>query len=175
MQIPLTHAVLRPWTLDDAESLVRHANNENVSRWLRDRFPFPYTAEDAVSYVAGASTQAEPFRSFAIADAEGACGGISLQPQDDVHRLSAELGYWLGEERWGRGIVTEAVRQVTAYGFRELGLIRIYAGVFEGNDRSMSVLKKAGFELEARRRRAVVKHGQILDDYLFALVRPDTP
>jgi len=173
VQIQLTHAVLRPWTPDDGESLVRHANNENVSRWLRDRFPFPYTAEDAGSYLAGASTQAEPRRSFAIADEEGACGGISLEPQDDVHRLSAELGYWLGEARWGRGIVTEAVRHITAYGFGELGLVRIYASVFEGNDRSMNVLRKAGFELEARRRRAVVKHGQILDDYLFALIRPD--
>lgn len=69
--------------------------------------------------------------------------------------------------------MTEAVRQITAYGFRELGLIRIFASVFEGNDRSMNVLRKAGFELEGRRRRAVVKHGQVLDDYLFALVHPD--
>jgi RimJ/RimL family protein N-acetyltransferase len=101
-----------------------------------------------------------------------AVGGIGLEPQADVARRSAEIGYWLGEAYWGRGIATEAVRAVTDYGFAHGDLVRIYATVFEWNRASMRVLEKAGYQLEGRRRQAVTKDGQTIDDLLYAIIRP---
>ena len=168
MEITLSEARLRSWRQSDEESLVRQANNRHIWRNLRDIFPHPYTAADARAWleqVQGAEL------SFAIEVDGQAVGGIGLHRQDDVHRRSAEIGYWLGEAYWGRGIATEAVRAITAYGFEHSDLIRIYALVFAWNAASIRVVEKAGYQFEGRRRKAVVKDGQIIDDLLYAIVR----
>jgi len=103
--------------------------------------------------------------------AGAAIGAIGLHLKKDVRRLTAELGYWLGEEFWGRGIATEAVRAVTAHVFARFDLVRLYAGVFEENHASMRVLEKAGYTREARLRKAVIKAGRTIDLFLYALVR----
>jgi RimJ/RimL family protein N-acetyltransferase len=108
---------------------------------------------------------------FAIASVEGLIGVIGLHVQPDVYRKSAELGYWLGEPYWGKGIATMAVKAMVEYGFIQLGLVRIYANVFEGNPASNRVLEKAGFRLEARLQKAVYKEGRILDQFLYAIVQ----
>ena len=110
---------------------------------------------------------------FAIEVDGEASGGIGLRIQTDVARRSAEIGYWLGEAHWGRGIMTEAVRELTAYGFQHFDLVRIYALVFEWNPTSMRVLEKAGYRFESRRRKAVTKEGQTIDDVVYAIVRED--
>ena len=162
--------VIRPWGLGDRESLVRNANSRRVWLMLRDQFPHPYTRADADEWLAHAAKQ-DPVTSFAIVVDDDAAGGIGLAPQPDVHRRSAEVGYWLGEAFWNRGIMTAAVRTFTAYAFDTYDLIRIFAGVFSTNPASMRVLEKAGYTREGILRRSVVKDGQILDQVLYAVTR----
>src|SRR5688572_4856785 len=114
--LDVSGCVIRPFQPDDRDAIVRHANNWNVARNLRDRFPHPYTVADAEAWLACAPTQS-PATNFAIATAEELIGGISIELQTDVFRRGAELGYWLGESYWGRGIATAAVRAFTPYAF----------------------------------------------------------
>ena len=161
---------LRPWRAEDKASLLRYANNRNVSIHLRDRFPYPYTENDADFWLAFAN-QGTPLLHFAI-EADGhAVGGIGLVLGEDIYRRSAEIGYWLGEPYWGRGLMTDAVRLMTEYAFRELPLVRLFAGVFETNPASARVLAKAGYELESRQRKSVCKDGRVLDQLLYVMVR----
>jgi [ribosomal protein S5]-alanine N-acetyltransferase len=171
MELKLERSVLRPWRRGDETSLVCHANNRNISRNLRDRFPYPYTAADADTWIARASVEA-PVRNFAIVVDAAAVGGIGLELGEDVFRRSAELGYWLAEPLWGRGIVTEAVCAVTDYAFATFDLCRLQAHVFEWNPASMRVLEKAGYTLESRARLAVTKEGRTIDRLEYVLIRP---
>lgn len=170
MRIETPTCVLRPWEPRDRIPLVRNANSRAVWRNLRDRFPHPYTDKDAESYfnlVAGQS----PVTSFAIEAGGHAAGGIGLEVGEDVHRLTAEIGYWLGENYWGRGIMTDAVRAVTDYALAMLGARRIFAGVFAWNPASMRVLEKAGYEREGVLVNAVIKDGEVIDQVLYAITR----
>ncbi|MBI2826578.1 MAG: GNAT family N-acetyltransferase [Planctomycetia bacterium] len=170
MRIELPQGHLRPWRLDDADALVRHANNRHIWQNLRDAFPHPYTAEDADRWLPTAVGNNPP-TSFAIVIGDEPVGGIGIVPKDDVYRRSAELGYWLSEEHWGRGITTDAVRAIVDYAFATFDLCRLYAGVFDWNPASARVLEKAGFTFEARLRRAVTKDGRTADELVYALVR----
>jgi len=170
VEIDLGFFQLRAWRKGDEESLVRHANNPNVARNLRDRFPHPYTLTDARSWVRHARSQ-DPITDFAIVVNGEAAGGIGFELQRDVARRSAELGYWLGEAHWGRGIVTEGVRALTRLMFSNFDLNRIYSTVFDGNPASVRVLEKAGFTFEGRMRKAAVKGGRTLDVLLYALLK----
>lgn len=170
MEIPLSRSTLRAWRRGDESSLVRHANNRNVWLNLRDRFPHPYTAADAEAWIGTASAES-PVANFAIVLADEAVGGIGLTPGTDIFRHSAEIGYWLGEPFWGRGIATEAVRAVTAYAFEYFDVCRLEAGVFEWNPASMRVLEKVGYVREGRARLGVTKDGRRGDRLLYALVR----
>lgn len=170
MELDLGHFRLRAWRRGDEESLIRHANNPKIWRNVRDRFPHPYTRADADSWIEIASSQT-PITNFAIEVDGAAGGGIGVMLQDDVSRKSAEIGYWLGEAYWGRGIVTAAVRAVTDYAFATFDLCRLYANVFEWNPASMRVLEKAGYEFEGRRRKSAIKEGQIIDEVVYAIIR----
>jgi ribosomal-protein-alanine N-acetyltransferase len=161
---------IRHWREGDESAIVKYANNWNVSRHLRDSFPFPYTTQHAKSWLE-AMTGTAGETAFAIASPEEAIGGISYQIQPDVYRRSAEIGYWLGEPFWGRGIATCAVRALTDHIFSHHDIVRIYAGVFEGNPSSMRVLEKAGYTCEGRCKKAVVKNGIMLDQFLYAITR----
>ena len=108
---------------------------------------------------------------FAIAVDGKAVGGIGFHPGKDVGRRTAEIGYWLGEPYWGRGIVSEALRAVTEHAFAKHDLVRLQAHVFEWNTASARVLEKAGYTREARLRKSVTKEGRTVDSYLYALVR----
>jgi [ribosomal protein S5]-alanine N-acetyltransferase len=161
--------VLRRWRTGDSRSLVRHANNLNVARYLRDRFPHPYTQADAESFLREASA-ATVQTNFAIEVYGQAVGGLGYVPGVDVERYSAEVGYWLGEQCWGRGITTEAVLLFTHHAFTELGLLRLFALPLADNAASIRVLEKAGFELEGRLRSSCVKYGECRDQALYAKV-----
>jgi RimJ/RimL family protein N-acetyltransferase len=108
---------------------------------------------------------------LAIATRQEAIGSIGLSPNQDVHRLTAEMGYWLGEPFWGKGIMSEAVAKFADYGFEQFGLLRIYAEPYAPNAASGRVLEKAGFVLEGRLRSSVIKDGQIIDQFMYAKVR----
>lgn len=170
MRIEIGKWHLRPYADADLEALVRHANNPRVARCLRDRFPHPYTEEAGRQWIARVRGQ-QPVLAFAIAGASELIGGIALEPQDDVYRRSAEIGYWLGEPFWGRGIATAAVRAMVAYGFGHLDLVRVDAGVFANNPRSARVLEKAGFRFEGRSRKAIFKNGEFIDELRYAILR----
>ena len=174
MGIQLSSARLRPWRLEDAHALVKHANNRNVSRYLVDRFPYPYTPADAERALPRLVDE-RAGQNFAIEVDGEAAGSISLRLQDDIHRRSAELGYWLSESHWGLGIMTEAVRAITSYGWQRLDIVRIYGEVFEPNRASQRVLEKAGYVLEGRLRSAITKDGVTMDALLYAVVRGEAP
>ncbi|HLG13655.1 MAG TPA: GNAT family N-acetyltransferase [Blastocatellia bacterium] len=170
MELKVKGYTIRDWRAGDEESLLHHANNRKVWRNLRDAFPHPYTMADAKSWIETAST-ASPVTSFAIEVDGEAVGGIGFTLRDDVFRVSAEIGYWLGEEYWGRGIATEAVRAMTDYVFANYDIHRVWAGVFEWNPGSMRVLEKAGFKFEGRMKKSVIKEGQIIDEMIYAIWR----
>ena len=172
MEIELSAARLRSWRLDDAASLVRHANNRRVSMNLRDAFPYPYNDADAAEWLERAVTR-DPVTNFAIEVAGEAAGSVGLRLDTDIFSRTAEIGYWLGEAHWGKGIVTEAVRAISRYAFERFDLARIEAGVFERNPASMRVLEKNGFTLEGRLRQRVTKDGVTMDECLYALTRED--
>lgn len=162
---------LRPWTSADLPSLVRHANNSKIARFMTDGFPHPYAEENGQAFIAFA-TRDNPVHIFAI-DVNGeAVGGIGIHPLSDIYRRNAELGYWLGEAYWGQGIITEAIGRIAEIGFTEFGLDRIFARPFGSNAASQRVLEKAGFVLEARFEKTIVKHEAYEDELVYALRRP---
>ena len=171
VELKLSRCTLRPWRAGDGASLVRYANNRNVSGNLKDRFPFPYTAADATAWIAHASGQM-PIVNFAIVVDGEAVGGTGIELGADVFHRSAEIGYWLGEPFWGRGIATEVLRALTDYAWATFDIIRLEAGVFSWNPASARVLEKAGYTLEGCLRQGVVKQGRVGDRLIYGLLRP---
>jgi ribosomal-protein-alanine N-acetyltransferase len=171
MRLELARCTVRRWAATDLSSLVTHANNRNVSRHLRDRFPFPYQVENGRAFLDWIVRQAQPTVWAIEVDGEAA-GGIGVELQKDVERISAEIGYWLGEPLWGRGVVTEALTAVTAEAFRRFELTRIYALPFADNRASVRVLEKAGYTLEGHLRQSAIKDGIIRDQLLYAAYKP---
>ena len=163
---------LRRWAKSDVASLVRHANNLNVAKHLRDRFPHPYTRTHAFAFLTHAAARDAP-TNFAIVVAEEAVGGIGYVRGSDVERYSAEIGYWLGEEFWGRGIATEALQMLTHYLFADEQLLRLFALPLADNAGSIRVLEKAGYEREGLLRASCVKYGERRDQLLYARVNAD--
>jgi RimJ/RimL family protein N-acetyltransferase len=160
---------VRPWDLHDLDALVRHADNLNVSRQLRDRFPYPYTRSAGRAFLEHV-VAVRPVTNFAI-EVDGApAGGIGFAVGTDVERFSAEIGYWVGEPFWGRGIVTEALSLVTDYAFSQMTLLRLFALPFADNAASLRVLEKAGYTREGLLRSASVKFGRPRDQYIYARV-----
>lgn len=172
MTFELDPCRLRPWREGDQAALVRHANNRAVWRHLLDPFPHPYTRADADAWIASCQ-QAPADTRFAIEVEGEAAGAIEVELKEGAFRKTATMGYWLGEVHWGRGIATAAVRAVTDWAFDAHALVRIQAGVFEGNPASARVLEKAGYQLEGRLRKSVMKEGRLLDRLLYARLADD--
>lgn len=172
LQLATSFGSIRNWQTDDASALAKYANNRRVSINLRDIFPFPYTPDDAHQFLSRVVDQADLMR-WAIATPEEAIGGIGLTRGEDIHRRTAELGYWLAEPYWGRGIASESVQVVTNYAFATFDLLRIFAEPFVTNVGSCRVLEKAGFVCEGILRANAVKAGQVHDMAMYALVRDE--
>jgi len=172
VRLLLDSCEVRSWRRSDAAGLPRHADNRKIWLNLRDAFPHPYRASDARAFIRDCLEQ-DPETRFAIAVDGEAVGGIGFALNADVERISAEIGYWLSERYWGRGIATEALRAVTRYAMEAHDLTRLYAVPFAGNRASTRVLEKAGYVLEGRMRRSAVKDGKVLDQLLYAFVAPD--
>ena len=169
MQLMLKTCDVRSWRTSDADSLLRHANNRNIWLNLRDAFPHPYTKHDARAYIRSVRERT-PETTFAIAVDDEAVGSVGFVLRTDVERVSAEIGYWLAEPFWGRGITTEALVALTRYAIGTHGLTRIYALPFAWNVASCRVLEKAGYVLEARLRRSAIKDGQVTDQMQYAYI-----
>jgi RimJ/RimL family protein N-acetyltransferase len=167
--LTLTLSVVRSWTNDDLGSLVKYADNRKIWLNLRDRFPHPYTRRDGRDFIHLARSQ-RPETMFAIEVDGEAAGGIGFVPHSDVERVSAEIGYWLGEPFWGRGIVAEALVAVTQYAIDSHHLTRVFALPYARNEASCRVLEKAGYVLEGRLRRSCIKDGEVLDQMQYAFI-----
>lgn len=163
---------LRPFRADDALSLAHHANNPRVAANLRDRFPNPYTRAHAESFIRS-RMDAMSDREFVLGIEVGGdvVGAIGLVFFDDIERQTAELGYWLGEQFWGKGIVSAAIPIFTEWTMREFRLARIFAKPFTDNIGSVRVLEKAGYVCEGTLRKAAIKDGEYKDFYMFAVVK----
>ncbi len=157
---------------NDIDCIVRYADNLKISSNLRDAFPFPYTNEDAETWLA-AIDDCFPKRSFAIATNNELIGAIGIEPCRDVNRFSGELGYWLAEPYWGKGITTAAVKVFIKYVFEYYDLIKIFAYVFSSNPASGRVLEKAGFKLEGNLRHQIVKNGKVLDQLVYGILKEE--
>jgi RimJ/RimL family protein N-acetyltransferase len=162
----MADVILRPWKYDDAEALVGIANNKNIWNNVRDRLPSPYTINDAKDWIAFTVLQ-NPKTNFAVAYNGVLAGSAGCILKDDINRRSIEIGYFIGEDFWGKGIATEAVKLIAAYAVKEFNPVRMYAEVFENNKASMRVLQKNGFYLEAIHRRSVIKNKVVMDDYVW--------
>lgn len=172
MQLPLKTCEIRSWQLKDLASLVEHANNRKIWINLRDGFPHPYSRRDGREFLRRMRT-ARPETTFAIAVEGRAVGAIGFVLREDVERVSSEVGYWLGEAFWGRGITTEALVAITDYAIKTYGLTRLYAVPFAWNIASCRVLEKAGYALEARLRRSAIKDGRLTDQMQYAFIAPE--
>lgn len=197
-----TRVLIRPYSPADIPSIAREANDPLVARYMRNLFPSPYTTADAEAWI-DIATARKPLRNFALCDAAstqggggGYVGGIGLKVMGDVECRTMEIGYWMGPDHWGKGIATEALAAFSRWAFetvrvpvegeaeedkegggdgaeKGLELLRLEAGVFDGNVGSRRVLEKAGYTFEGTRRRAVWKNGQVLDIHIYSLLREE--
>jgi len=163
---------IRDWKNEDAPSLAHYANNRKIWLNLRDAFPSPYTLSDAREFIAKVNTL-EPRTVFAIASQTEAIGSIGLGLGKDVHRFTAEMGYWLAEPFWNLGIVSAAIKIFSDYAMEKFNLNRIFAEPYASNPASARVLEKAGFIREGIMKAHAYKDGKILDMYLYAKTRKD--
>lgn len=170
MQLEFKNYMIRSWEKEDAPVLARHANNRNIWLNLRDGFPHPYSVDNANEFIANTLAK-EPETFFAIASIKEAIGGIGFTFGQDIHRYTAELGYWLAERYWNQGIMTGAIQILTEYAFEMYDLNRIYAEPFATNPASVKVLEKAGFLYEGRLKANVYKDGKILDQFIYAMTK----
>jgi len=174
MRLELQTCEVRSWRPSDADSIARHANNFKIWINLRDAFPHPYARRDARQFIQTV-LQRQPETNFVIVVDGEAAGGVGYMLHADVERVSAEIGYWLAEPFWGRGIVTEALSAVTRHAIEAHGLTRVYAVPFAWNAASCRVLEKAGYVLEARLRHSAIKNGQLIDQMQYAFISDPPP
>lgn len=161
---------LRAWRITDLDNLIHYANNPNIAANLTNAFPHPYTEAHGKAFIETALSH-EPSRIFALTMDDELIGGIGLHPQTDIYARNAELGYWLAEPFWGKGIMTKAIGEMVDYGFKTFDIDRIFARPFGSNIGSRRALEKAGFVLEAHFKNTIVKNGRMEDELVLAVRR----
>ena len=171
--IPGIPVSLRPWNNSDIHSLVRYANNKAIADNLRDAFPFPYLQKDAIRFLEMASSN-DPHLLILAIDTKGeAIGSVGATLKQDVYRKNMEIGYWLAEPFWGRGIITEVIRKFTSHLWLVYDIRRIYAEPYTNNTASRKALEKAGFKCEAVFKQNVIKNGEYLDSCIYSVLREE--
>jgi RimJ/RimL family protein N-acetyltransferase len=166
----VNNITLRRWQVSDKESLMEFGNNPNIAKFMTNSFPSPYTLEKATSFIEFANTD-EPIRIFAI-DLDGvAIGSIGIHPQHDISQKNAELGYWLGEPFWGRGIMTKAIQLIIPIAFENYPIRRLFARPFGTNIASQKALLKAGFEFETSFEKTFYKDNEFIDELFYSIRR----
>ena len=173
MEIFFEGLILRPWKQRDAEALALMANNKNIADNLRDGFPFPYSFEDALNWLRLILPENFPPRFFSITVDKVLTGSIGLVSKADIYRKNFEIGYFLAEEHWGKGIATRAIKAATSYAFNNFDIVRVYAEPFADNTGSRKALEKAGYSLEATLKRNVIKNGIIKDSCIYSVLKED--
>ena len=165
---------IRKWELSDAKDLAAALSNKKVQDNLRDGLPYPYTEQDGKEFISAmlSADENETF-AFAITVDNMVIGSIGIFRQGNIHRQTAELGYYIAEEYWGKGIMTEAVKQICEYVFAKSDIIRIYAEPFAYNIASCRVLEKVGFQYEGTLRSNAVKNGRVSDMEMYSLLKAE--
>lgn len=171
MKIRFEGGLLRPWSASDAEELVLIADNKRIADNLRDGFPNPYSIDDAHNWLGMVLKMGEPVRFFAIVYEGRLAGSIGIVTKEDIYRKNVEIGYFIAEDFWGKGLATRALIAATAYAFETFDIIRAYAEPFTDNAASRRVLEKAGFTLEAIHRKNVIKNGLIKDSCIYTILK----
>lgn len=159
---------LRPWHIDDLNTLVKIANNLNIAKYMADVFPYPYTEEKGKTFI-NFTKENNGAKIFAITLNNIPIGSIGLHLQSDILRKNAEIGYWLSEEYWKKGIALTAINEMVQFGFNTLDVVRIFARVFGNNIPSQKLITKAGFTLEAKFEKTIYKNGEYLDELIYAI------
>ncbi len=173
MEIVFEGIVLRPWSESDARKLALIADNKNISDNLRDGFPFPYSLNDAKIWLESILSENTPPRFFAILLDNVIVGSIGIVTKTDIYRKNFEIGYFLDEKHWGKGIATKAIKAATSYALNNFDVVRVYAEPFADNPGSRKALEKAGFTLEATLRRNVIKNGIVKDSCIYSVLKED--
>jgi RimJ/RimL family protein N-acetyltransferase len=173
MEIFFEGITLRPWSITDAPTLALIADNIKIADNLRDGFPFPYSLKDALNWLNLILPENIPPRFLAIMINKQLIGSIGIVAKTDIYRKNFEIGYFLSEEFWGKGIATRAIRAATSYAFKDFDVVRIYAEPFSDNTGSRRALEKAGFRLEATLKNNVIKNGIIKDSCIYSVLRED--
>ena len=141
--------ILRTMKMEDKTAFAKHANNPKIFENLRDRFPHPYSESDAERFLQFVLEGKDPMTTNLTIEVDGeAIGNVSIFRKEDVYRKNAEIGYWIGESFWGRGIMTKVVKLLVEYTFKTFDVMRVYATPFSTSVGSMKVLEKAGFKKE---------------------------
>jgi [ribosomal protein S5]-alanine N-acetyltransferase len=167
-----TNFTLRHFRNGDQESLIENANSIKIFNNVKDTFPHPYTYADASWWIEFCKETDKPATTFAIDMNGQVIGAVGIIIGFDIQRVTAEIGYWLGEKYWGKGIAVEALKQMTDYVFQNFPeIVRLWAAVFEYNKPSMRVLEKAGYEFEGIRKKAAIKNGVVIDEYVYVKFR----
>jgi [ribosomal protein S5]-alanine N-acetyltransferase len=159
---------LRKWTMNDLDSLVKYANNPNIAKNLTNAFPSPYSVEDGRFFIEKANSDS-PAKVLAISLNDEAIGAIGVFPQSDIFCKNAEMGYWLAEIYWGKGIVPKAISLMVDYAFQTFDIERIFARPFGTNLASQRVLEKSGFKLEGQFEKTIFKNGEYIDELIYAI------
>ncbi len=173
MQLRSGEVELRNLRDSDAPRMAELANNPLVSQNLRDGFPHPYTLADAENFIEKYSKHPAIIL-YAITYRGEYAGNISLLPGTDVYSKSAEIGYFIGEPYWNKGITSAAVNLIVDYGFSTLGIVRIHTGVFEYNQASQRVLEKCGFIKEGIFKKSIYKMNNLWDEVRYAKINPES-
>lgn len=163
---------IREWRLEDKNDLATMLNNKNILNNLRDGLPYPYTINDAEEYIT-AMLSADKTKTFAFAIVVNdiVVGSIGVFRCDNIHSLTAEMGYYIGEPYWGKGLGTSAVKQICKFIFEHTNIIRIFAEPFAYNIASCRVLEKADFQLEGILHSNAVKNGNVIDMKMYASIK----
>lgn len=161
---------LRKLKLSDAERFATLANTKNIWQFMRDSFPYPYSKNEAIQFIDYCNEHTEN-HIFGIMYKNELVGATGLHAQDDINRYSMELGYWLGEAYWNKGIATQTVALILQYGFDNLDINRIFAGTLQSNLASAKVLEKNNFKLEGITKQSAYKNSQFQDEYHFAILK----
>jgi RimJ/RimL family protein N-acetyltransferase len=160
---------LRPWSMDDLPSLVKYAANFDIAKNMMDSFPHPYSEKSGIDFIE--MTQRTKNLILCIEIDGEAAGSTGIHLRSDIYRKNAEIGYWLAEPFWGKGIISRVIPMIVDKGFDTFDIERIFANVFARNKASQRVLEKSGFVLEGQFEKTIFKNGQFEDEMVYAVRR----
>jgi [ribosomal protein S5]-alanine N-acetyltransferase len=173
MEISFEGIILRPWTFSDARQLAFIADNKKIADNIRDGLPNPYSFKDAQDWLNLILPENNPPKYFAVTTDNQLVGSIGIVTKTNIYRKNFEIGYFVSEDFWGKGIATKAIKAVTSYAFRDFDIIRVYAESFSENTGSRRALEKAGFKLEATLKKNIIKNDIITDSCIYSVLKED--